>query len=963
MTEEALQLLNRIKAFSPYFSHILRQQPALTDEIFGRGGWRETRSSVQLKKILKEKVVGVRDFQAFCQILRRFKQQEVLRIAAQDLGNFHSVSRITKNLSVLAQICLEASVLFCHDEQSGFSRNGLYSRMTGGLVVLGMGKLGGEELNFSSDIDLIFLYRPVSRVSISSLEQRQYFQIVAGRVVQAMGAQIAGDHVFRVDMDLRPGGKDSDLVISMDSAVDYYQTEARTWERLAMIKARPVAGNMSLGKLFIKEVEPIIYRKLIDYSILSEIRSMKDKILAETRSHLLKGEDIKLGPGGIREIEFIVQSLQMVFGGKVPSLQEKNTLRSLIKLKKAQILPEKEYQRLNQAYRFLRNLEHRLQMVNQQQTHSLPLDTEALEHIAGEMPIRRLRHPASSEELIAELDRVRESVRSAFDNLLLAQAGASQAKIQQVLDPSYHPEDGLAELKILGFLQPTPIQEILLSWRKRLTTVPGWERDFLEKIYPLLLGFALQTGNPDQSLSLADRFLRSVGGRTGILAMLWEKGSLAREIMDLFAQSLMLARLFIQNPEMMDHLALQRTMGLPPLLPRSSRSKKQKETVRDSEERLSILRRQKSEHFLGIALDELAGRISYVGTSERLSDLADYILKETLYLAEERLNQEVIHPIYPKLPAKIPPSSFCILGMGKLGGQELGYLSDLDLIFIYSLKRPYISEIKPGPSPASSKGDRKRITYHEYLIRLAQRLISYLSVNLKEGPGYTVDTRLRPSGNVGPLIVSLESFFDYYRHQAQNWEKQALLKARIIVGPPLLADRIQEFIHTLVYQAPPPPEIRKEMTHYRIRMEKERSGEDSDHINPKLGQGGMVDIEFLVQYLQWTYGYSSRELRQKNTLKALKALKDGGHFGEETYLLLKEAYQFLGLLDHGLQLLYDRKEDPRTYGLEELRRIGELNVLGLGSADLPSWDIVTHYHKVRQNVRQIFNRIFQPGNK
>jgi glutamate-ammonia-ligase adenylyltransferase len=963
MPHETHQLLNRIKAFSPYLTHILRQQPSLADEIFGREGWREIRSSAQLSQDLKEKVDGARDFQTFCLILRRFKQREILRIAAQDLGNRCDVSRITKSLSALAQVCLEASVRFCHSEQTGFSGTVPFSRLSEGLVVLGMGKLGGEELNFSSDIDLIFLYRPVTPCPISSLEQRRYFQIVAGRVIQSIGAQIAGDHVFRVDLDLRPGGKDSELVISFDSAVDYYQTEAWTWERMALLKARPVAGNITLGKTFIKEIQPVLFRKFIDYSVLAEIRSMKEKIMAETRSHLLKGDDIKLGPGGIREIEFIIQALQMIFGGNIPSLQGKNTLKSLTKLKESQILPEKEFQNLFQGYRFLRTLENRLQMVNQQQTHSLPRDSGALERIAGEILIPRLRHPASSKELMAELDRVRQNVRSAFDNLLLAQTGASQEKIRQLLGPSFDPEDWPTELKILGFRQTNPILEIIQSWRKRLTIAPARERGFLEKIYPLLLGFTLQTVNPDQSLSLADRFLRSVGGRTAILAMLWEKSSLAREIMDLFAQSQMLGRLFVQNPEMMDHLALQRTVGLLPLTPKSSPSKKPKGPGKDPEERLALLRRQKSEQFLAIALEELAGRISYVETSERLSSLAEYILKETLLLAEDRLNREGIHPVYPKIPAQIPPAPFCILGLGKLGGQELGYLSDLDLIFIYSMQRPFIPEVKAGSFPPNPQGEPKRITYHEYMVRLAQRLISYLSVPLKEGPGYAVDTRLRPSGSFGPLIVSLESFMDYYQHQAKNWEKQALLKARVIAGPSPLAEHIQEFIHTLVYLTPPPPEIREEMIHYRIRMEKERSGEDLGRINPKLGLGGMVDIEFMVQYLQWSYGFITLQLRSTNTLDNLKALKETGYLPEETFLLLKEAYQFLGLLDHGLQLVYDRKEDPRTYDPEELRRIEELNVLGLGSADWPSWDMVTHYHKVRQNVRLIFNRIFQQGNK
>ena len=528
MTQESHQLLNRIKAFSPYLTHILRQQPSLVDEIFGREVYREKRSFAQLSQSLKEKLTGVKDFQTFCLVLRRFKQEEILRIAAQDLGNLSDVPKTTKSLSMLAQVCLEASVLFCHNEQAVFPLLPSHSHIKEGLVVLGLGKLGGEELNFSSDIDLIFLYRPVDHTPVSSLEQRQYFQTIAGRVIRAMGAQVSADHVFRVDLDLRPGGKDSDLVISLDSAVEYYQTEARTWELMAMIKARPVAGNKDLGKIFIKEVEPIIYRKFLDYSVLSEIRSMKEKILSETRSHLLKGDDIKLGPGGIREIEFIVQSLQMVFGGHVPSIQEKNTLKALDKLKESRILPQEEYRHLKQAYRFLRVLEHRLQMVNQQQTHNLPRDNKAIENIAREMPINGLRHPASSKELITELGLVRQKVRSAFDNLLLTQAGISQTKIQQILEPAFDPEDWPGELKALGFLQVNLIQEIIQSWRKHLITAPVREKVFLVKICPLLLGLALQTVNPDQSLSFADRFLRSVGGRTGILAMLVERGSLAK---------------------------------------------------------------------------------------------------------------------------------------------------------------------------------------------------------------------------------------------------------------------------------------------------------------------------------------------------------------------------------------------------------------------------------------------------
>jgi glutamate-ammonia-ligase adenylyltransferase len=558
---------------------------------------------------------------------------------------------------------------------------------------------------------------------------------------------------------------------------------------------------------------------------------------------------------------------------------------------------------------------------------------------------------------MAQLQRIRIKVRMAFDNLLLSPAGPSQTKIQQLMNPDSHPEEEWKELRALGFHQPHLIQEIILSWRKRLALTRSRQRGFLEKIYPLLVGYALQTVNPDQSLTLADGFLRSAGGRTGILAMLGERINLTREIMNLFAQSRMMGRLFAQNPEMIDYLVLQKTIGLLPLKQGGDAPKKRKGTDKDPQERLALLRRRKSEQFLGIALEELAGRISSSETSERLSGLADYILKETLDLAEERLIQEVVHPIYPGLSGKLPPSPFCVLGLGKLGGQELGYLSDLDLIFIYSLKTPFVAKRKTSSAP--SQGTKKRITYQEYLVRLAQRLISYLSLPLREGPGYTVDTRLRPSGSVGPLIVSLDSFSEYYRNQARNWEKQALLKARIIAGPSNLADPVREGIETILFHNPPSAEVREEVIHYRMRMEKERSGEDQELINPKLGYGGLTDIEFIAQYLQWTYGGLSPDLRQTNTLRALKALKDHGFLPENDYLLLKEACQFFSLLDHGLQLLYDRKGDPRTYHPQELRQAAELNVLGLGNADFPAWDVAAHYQKVRQNVRRIFNRIFE----
>ena len=957
MTHEFQQLLNRIEAFSPYLTHIMRRYPPLVKGLFDEQGVLEKKSAVRLAEDLRLKVAGTSDFQAFCLDLRQFKQEEILRIAARDLGGLAGLNETTENLSALAQVCLQGSITFCLQDRNGSRKNPFPPFLEEGLIVLGMGKLGGMELNFSSDIDLIFLYHPSPNSGLSSLDQKEYLQILTRRVIQAMGAQMEGDHVFRVDLGLRPGGKASDLVLSLESALEYYQTAAWTWERLAFIKARPVAGNIPLGRSFVEDLQPMIYRKFVDYSVLAEIREMKKKILDETRSHLLRGDDIKLGPGGIREIEFIVQTLQLIFGGRLPAIRERSTLKALQKLGKYGLLPKEESRILSQGYSFLRTLEHRIQMVHQRQTHSLPSQAVALEGIAGQMPLSGSPKTGFAERLKAKLTLVREKVRIAFDNLLLVETPISQDQIHSLLAPSTKTEEREQGLARLGFQRVDLADQAIDFWSKRLNTASAREKGYLVKLFPLLLGCCLQTLNPDQALSFVDRFLRSIGGRISVLAMLLERTALTKEIVELFAQSAMMGRLFIQNPEMLDHLALQRTLvGRPSQGEKGIYHQKTRGKNADQEEQLSELRRWKSGHFLEIALEEMAGRIPSSEASEKLSLLADRVLIETTRIAEETLDLEVIHPLSAGRSSL--PSPFCILGLGKLGGRELGYVSDLDLIFVYSLKTNHLEDSLKPSSRFNRKRDKKWITYHEYLVRLAQRLISYLSIPLKQGPGYAVDTRLRPSGSFGPLIVTLDAFRDYYQNQAQNWERQALLKSRIIHGQPQLNLQVQGAIEQILYQAPPSSEVRGEIIHFRQRMEKERSGENKERFNPKLGYGGLTDIEFMAQYLQWTYGQTDPDLRQTNTLRVLQDLKAKGYLAEKTHYYLKEAYLFLKRLDHGLQLLYDRKSDPRTYSLEELSLLAKQNVLGLGEAGLPSWDVVNHYRKIREKVRDTFKQVF-----
>ena len=672
MTPDARQLVEQIEAFSPYLTHIMRWYPLLVERLFGQQCFLEKKSGTRLVEDLTLKTIGVKDFQTFCLCLRQFKQEEILRIAARDLGGLAGLAETTESLSSLAQICLHASIIFCLQDRNGSRKNSFPPLLEESLIVLGMGKLGGMELNFSSDIDLIFLYHPSPKLTLTSLEQKEFLQILTRRVIQAMGAQMDGDHVFRVDLGLRPGGKASDLVLSLESALEYYQTAAWTWERLAFIKARPVAGNIPLGRSFVEEIQPMIYRKFVDYSVLAEIREMKQKILEEARSHLLRGDDVKLGPGGIREIEFIVQTLQLIFGGKLPAIRERNTLKALQKVEKNGLLPKEECRQLSRGYTFLRTLEHRIQMVHQRQTHSLPPQAEALEGIARQMPLGHSLKQGLSERLGKKLTLVREKVRIAFDNLLLAETPVSQEQVYSLLAPSTKPKEREKGLARLGFRRIDQVMEMIEFWSKKLNTSGAREKSYLVKLFPLLLGYCLQTVNPDQALSFVDRFLRSIGSRISVLAMLLERTALTKEIVELFAQSAMMGRLFMQNPEMLDHLALQKT-----LIGRSTQGERglynRKTTGKrpDQEEQLSELRRWKSGHFLEIALEEIAGRIPSSEASEKLSLLADRVLIETTRLAEETLNLEVVHPFSSDRPKASRPSPFCILGLGKLGGKEL----------------------------------------------------------------------------------------------------------------------------------------------------------------------------------------------------------------------------------------------------------------------------------------------------
>lgn len=800
--------------------------------------------------------------------LARIKRRRFLDLAIADLLRRITVSDTALLMSELADDCIEMAY--------AAARRLMGSRAAeaGGFCIVALGKLGARELNLSSDIDLVFL---------SDAADPQAATVATTRMGEMITEILAGGS-FRVDLRLRPGGRNSSLVVPVEAALGFYQSLGQTWERAALLRARAVAGDTQIGARLLAELENFIYRRYLDFDTLGQLRAMKHQIEAELRSAAMVERNVKLGRGGIRELEFVVQSLTLIYGGRDPRIRTARTTLALERLAEFGYLPAQRARKLADAYLFLRDVEHKLQIVAGRQTHTLPSENLDLRALAARLGFGK--SAADADKFLRRLARCRELVAAQFRDTLAsgddgaphAVSAAAEAAWSVALDPA----QSAKYLEALGCAEPEASArhlELLARGPGHLSATPR-RRELIENIGPTLLDEISKLADPDLAImNLAD-FIGAVGARTSFLALLGQHPATRRVLLSLFASSRYLSTVFIRHPDMLDTLVrsdlARRRRELPDLRQEVSGIVA---ANADFESKLDALRAFRHQEFLRIAIADLAGDLEVPEVETELTNLAEAVLGAALEIA--RGDVAARHPIPTAL-------RLVILAMGRLGACEMSYNSDLDLIFVYD------------DSGDESGGGRMAAS------RIAQRLIATLESRTREGYAYKLDLRLRPSGNQGPLVTSIEGFREYHRQSSAVWERQALVRGRVVAGDAGLANEVETARREFVYSSPITREEVAEIAAMRARMEREIGAEDKSRINLKQGHGGLVDVEFLAQMMSLRHAHQYPALAIRNTRALIAALADAGLMAISDAVHLTEDFGFLTRLENRLRIESDQ---------------------------------------------------------
>ena len=947
---------------SPFLTNVICRDASYFRSLF-------TNRAIEIRRTEAESLAALREFtgaetgyQEIFPLLRRFKYHEILRIAARDLNNLAPLEEVTAELTSLAASCLqvayEAARRKLVEEYGRPMMITPHGEREADLTILGMGKFGGRELNFSSDIDLIFFYttdegettgRPDGHGGVKGKITLHVFFVKLGEMISRAISHVTADgYVFRVDMGLRPEGKSGDMAISQRSAEIYYESWGQSWERTAMLKARPVAGDIELGEGILRLLEPFIYRKYHDFNMIEDMKVMKQKIDASLAREREGDLNIKLGHGGIREIEFFIQSLQLVYAGRNSALRERTTMKALLKLREVRLITTEECDALRDAYRFLRTVEHRIQVVQERQTHNLPTKEDEFRALARRCGFLRENGVQRFREI---LSGHRGTVSGMYGKLFHTGKQAEQdevrPEIKRFLDHRADPDlvkDMLAERRFTDVDRAYDSLVVLRDGpaRARLTERA---RRTLEKIAPLFLQYVFESPDQDMALGNLERFLVAVGSRSSLYALLAEKREMLKLLVSLFGMSEFLSKILIGNPALLDSMVTRSHSGF---------SKNREEMgaevavlldqADDFEERLDTLRRYRHEEFLRIGFNDIYGKLGQSEITHQLTTLADVLLFAAYSIAKKELTRHG-RPTYDDNGA-VRAASLAIIALGKMGGFELNYHSDLDIIYIYDRQG-----MTDGEKP---------ITNHEYFAKLGQKIISILSTQTREGYVYKIDTRLRPSGNAGPLVTSLGSFRTYHADEAQVWERQALTKARVVIGRPELKEELEKIVTATVYGATAGDEDRGEIRRLRMRMENELAKEKKGSYNIKTGRGGIVDVEFIVQYLQLKFGRDYETVRSTSTVAALKAFRQERLITDGDAETLLSGYKFLRRLENRLRIIHDYSMNDlsgtREYLDKLARRLGYDPKLRH-----PGELFMADYEKTTTAIRDCFDRVFGVG--
>lgn len=829
------------------------------------------------------------DTERFDRLLRRFRHRRMLSIALRELRGA-DLRETSREIADLAGASLEASLSH---------HRGLLEARTGVLspdcpcVIMGMGKLGGRELNFSSDVDLIFFYEH-DEAEAGGLTAHQFHVKLLERVISSMSSVTEHGFVFRVDMNLRPEGRRGPLANSLASAERYYETWGRTWERAAWIRARPVAGDLELGAAVQAMMRPFVWRRSFDLKAIEEIIGMKERIDEARKlaalSPLCGGLDLKLGDGGIREVEFFVQAQQLLHGGRDPMLRGANTLEALAALEAKGLVSARTRQALTSAYLLFRRVEHRVQIVDEQQTHHLPESQDEQSVLARSLGL------GSAEDLRSALRLGMQEVHEHFSGLMGVATDDEPMPPEVALLLSRELEGAELEEVWLrfGFLDPAAAQASLDA-AARFAASPFHPRAPAEarRVAGRMLFESSRSPSPDRALRHLPDLLRAISVHRANLDEL-SRPDLLRGVVRVLGASDLLARILVSSPGLVSHVLLPKGLPTLPQLATEARARVQA-VANDPEEAMSVLRSLKQEETLRTALFDMAGLIDGPAVGERLSALAELLIEEALELALAQTQERFGTP----LKSDGTPAEVCIIGGGTLGAREMSYRTDLDLSVIYE---------GAGETSGGSKG---RLGIAEFYTRTVQRLLQILTLRTAQGDLYPVDMRLRPSGTQGPLVASLQSFQSYHEKTAQLWERQALVRSRTVAGSERLREVVDAAIQRATYGTPAPPDATAAIRDMRERLAKQhRKSSDQDSVlDLKQGEGGLMELDFLTQYLLLEYGHGRPELRSTSTRTALERLGAAGVVEPELAARLIVAQERLRRVQNWLRVTHDEMLD------------------------------------------------------
>ncbi len=883
--------LSRVLAASDFVAESLTRDPRLLAALLSRGDLSRRLAAAELASRAPQLSAATPEGEAQS-ALRRWRRHELVRIAWRDLAGWADLDETLAELSAFADAAIRTALTY--------ARHGLVERYgeprsAGGevqpLVVLGMGKLGGGELNFSSDVDLVLLFPEHGETDGKrGVANEEFFTRLVQALVRLLEAPTAEGFVLRVDLRLRPFGDSGPVVSSFASFEDYLPRHGRDWERYAYIKARAITAAERYAEIESAAVRPFVYRRYLDYGVFESLREMKALIAREVERREL-ADDVKLGPGGIREIEFIVQALQLTRGGRDLSLQTPSLRTALARLGETRILSSEVVAQLDAAYVYLRRLENRLQMVGDAQVHALPVDSLARERVALAMGARDW--PA----FLTELGRHRECVRKHFREVILGGAAEHDAAVRIDLGRFW---DTQAETAVLaeslssaGFSDSAEVARLLLELRAsslvRKLDEPGRRR--LQALLPVLLADVARSGAQLPVLRRILSIIEATGKRSAYFALLRENAAARARLVELVGHGEFLAAQIAAQPLLLDELIDPRLLSELPTRASLAAELGQRLSQlhdEDPERQVEVLRHFQSAALFRVAVADLTGAMPLMQVSDRLTDIAELIIERAMELGWRQITAQFGVPTC----GDGRPVNVCAVGYGKLGGMELGYSSDLDLVFLHDShgERQETSAARP-------------IDNQLFFVRLAQRIMHLLTMHSAAGRLYEVDVRLRPSGKGGLLVTNIEAFAEYQRREAWTWEHQALLHARSVAGSPMLRAEFERVRLEALCHYVRRDSLSREVRAMRERMRRELSKGDAARFDIKQDPGGIADIEFLAQYwaLAWAERYPA-VVMFADTIRQLESVASAALVPQADVDVLTHAYRAYRATAHHLSL-------------------------------------------------------------